>query len=55
MPGLMEVLDAAPAEPVRSSGRSDPPEMLSRHQKPASQAEYVRAMLAAEFPDGLVR
>ena len=53
MLGVMEILDAASAESARTSGRSPPPEMLSTHPKPANRAEYVRTVLAREFPSGV--
>ncbi|MCG3135170.1 MAG: Beta-barrel assembly-enhancing protease [Planctomycetes bacterium] len=45
MEGVMRILDAASA--------GGPPEFLSTHPKPANRVEYVRDLIAAEFPQGL--
>ena len=46
MIGLMEVLD-------RASGGAGPPEWMSTHPKPANREEYIKAVIAEEFPNGL--
>lgn len=46
MIGVMEVLDRA------SRGQS-PPEFLSTHPKPANRVEYIKKVIASEFPDGV--
>ncbi|MCC7474089.1 MAG: M48 family metallopeptidase [Pirellulales bacterium] len=46
MIGLMEVLD-------RASGGAGPPEFMSTHPKPANREEYIKHVIADEFPNGL--
>lgn len=46
MEGVMRILDAA-------SKGGGPPEFLSTHPKPANRVEYVRGLIAAEFPEGV--
>jgi predicted Zn-dependent protease len=46
MIGLMKVLDKA-------SGGGGPPEWMSTHPKPANREEYIKQVIAAEFPNGL--
>lgn len=44
---VMEILDDA------SGGRGGPPEFLSTHPKPANRVEYIKKVIAEEFPDGV--
>jgi predicted Zn-dependent protease len=46
MIGVMEVLEAA------SRGQS-PPEILSTHPKPGNRVEYIKRVIADEFPNGV--
>lgn len=46
MVGLMKVLE-------ESSPGGGPPEMMSTHPKPANRVEYIRDVIAQEFPNGL--
>jgi predicted Zn-dependent protease len=45
MIGVMEVLDRA--------GGGSPPEFLSTHPKPANRVQYIKQVIATEFPDGV--
>jgi predicted Zn-dependent protease len=44
---VMEILDEA------SGGGGGPPEFLSTHPKPANRVEYIKQVIAEEFPDGV--
>lgn len=44
---VMEILDEA------SGGRGGPPEFLSTHPKPANRVEYIKKVIAEEFPNGV--
>jgi predicted Zn-dependent protease len=44
---VMEILDEA------SGGRGGPPEFLSTHPKPANRVEYIKQVIAEEFPNGV--
>jgi predicted Zn-dependent protease len=46
MIGVMEVLD-------RASRGQAPPEFFSTHPKPANRVQYIKHVIAEEFPDGL--
>jgi predicted Zn-dependent protease len=46
MIGVMEVLD-------RASGGAAPPEFFSTHPKPANRVEYIKRVIAEEFPEGV--
>ena len=46
MIGVMEVLD-------RASGGAAPPEFFSTHPKPANRVEYIKQVIAEEFPEGV--
>ncbi|MGD9634033.1 MAG: M48 family metalloprotease [Pirellulales bacterium] len=46
MIGVMEVLD-------RASGGAAPPEFFSTHPKPANRVEYIKHVIAEEFPNGV--
>jgi predicted Zn-dependent protease len=46
MIGVMEVLD-------RASGGAAPPEFFSTHPKPANRVEYIKRVIAEEFPNGV--
>jgi thiol:disulfide interchange protein len=46
MIGVMEVLDKA-------SGGAAPPEFFSTHPKPANRVEYIKRVIAEEFPNGV--
>ena len=41
----LKVLDEA--------GGGGPPEFLSTHPKPANRVEYIKKVIAEEFPDGV--
>lgn len=43
---VMEILDEA-------GGGGGPPEFLSTHPKPANRVEYIKKVIAEEFPDGV--
>jgi predicted Zn-dependent protease len=43
---VMKVLDEA-------GGGGSPPEFLSTHPKPANRVEYIKQVIAEEFPDGV--
>jgi predicted Zn-dependent protease len=43
---VMEILDEA-------SGHGGPPEFLSTHPKPANRVEYIKKVIAEEFPNGV--
>jgi predicted Zn-dependent protease len=43
---VMKVLDEA-------GGGGGPPEFLSTHPKPANRVEYIKQVIAEEFPDGV--
>jgi predicted Zn-dependent protease len=43
---VMKVLDEA-------GGGGGPPEFLSTHPKPANRVEYIKKVIAEEFPDGV--
>jgi predicted Zn-dependent protease len=43
---VMRILDEA-------GGGGGPPEFLSTHPKPANRVEYIKEVIATEFPDGL--
>lgn len=45
MIGVMKILDEA--------GAGGPPEMLSTHPKPANRVQYIKAVIAEAFPDGV--
>jgi predicted Zn-dependent protease len=47
MIGVMKVLEEA------SGGGGGPPEFLSTHPKPANRVEYIKEVIATEFPEGL--
>jgi beta-barrel assembly-enhancing protease len=44
---VMQILDEA------SGGRGGQPEFLSTHPKPANRVEYIKQVIAEEFPDGV--
>jgi predicted Zn-dependent protease len=44
---VMQILDEA------SGGRGGPPEFLSTHPKPANRVEYIKQVIAEEFPNGV--
>lgn len=44
---VMQILDEA------SGGAGGPPEFLSTHPKPANRVEYIKKVIAEEFPDGV--
>ena len=44
---VMQILDEA------SGGRGGPPEFLSTHPKPANRVEYIKKVIAEEFPNGV--
>lgn len=44
---VMRILDEA------SGGRGGPPEFLSTHPKPANRVEYIKQVIAEEFPNGV--
>jgi predicted Zn-dependent protease len=44
--GVMKVLDEA-------SGGGGPPEFLSTHPKPANRTEYIKKVIAEEYPNGV--
>lgn len=46
MVDVMKVLDEA-------GGGGGPPEFLSTHPKPANRVEYIKEVIATEFPEGL--
>lgn len=46
MIGVMKVLEEA-------GGGGGPPEFLSTHPKPANRVEYIKEVIAQEFPNGL--
>jgi beta-barrel assembly-enhancing protease len=46
MIGVMRVLEEA------SGGGGGPPEFLSTHPKPANRVEYIKQVIAEEFPQG---
>lgn len=47
MIGVMEILEQA------SGAGGGPPEFLSTHPKPANRVEYIKQVIAEEFPEGL--
>lgn len=46
MVGVMQVLEQA-------SGGAGPPEFMSTHPKPENRVEYIKQVIAEEFPNGL--
>jgi len=46
MMGVMKILD-------RASGGKAPPEFFSTHPKPANRIEYIKQVIAEEFPQGV--
>jgi beta-barrel assembly-enhancing protease len=44
---VMQILDEA------SGGAGGPPEFLSTHPKPANRVEYIKKVIAEEFPNGV--
>lgn len=46
MIGVMEILD-------RATGGQGPPEFFSTHPKPANRVEYIKKVIAEEFPNGV--
>lgn len=44
---VMQILDEA------SGGAGGPPEFLSTHPKPANRVEYIKQVIAEEFPNGV--
>ena len=49
MIGVMKILEEA------SGAGGGPPEFLSTHPKPANRVEYIKQVIAEEFPDGVPR
>ncbi len=47
MMGVMKILDRA------SGGKKGPPEFFSTHPKPANRIEYIKQVIAEEFPQGV--
>jgi predicted Zn-dependent protease len=47
MIGVMDVLEKA------TGAGGGPPEFLSTHPKPANRVEYIKEVIATEFPQGL--
>jgi predicted Zn-dependent protease len=47
MIGVMKILEEA------SGAGGGPPEFLSTHPKPANRVEYIKEVIAQEFPDGV--
>jgi beta-barrel assembly-enhancing protease len=47
--GVMEILEKA------TSGRGRPPEMFSSHPNPEDRADKIKALIAAQYPNGIPR